>query len=147
MAKFMLVSENEALTAATVKTMLQYVAPSGTQARVRAWHISLDGVTAANVPGDIELLIQTTAGTATSLTMVDWQGQGLTARGSAQRTFTAEPTASSVLWALQLTPNGGAYGEWPGDEGPTLAASSRVGLRANFANNVNATVWMLIEEL
>lgn len=147
MAKFSCVSENEALTASTVKTCVQYVAGSATIARVRAWGISLDGVTAANVPGDIELLRQTTAGTASALTPVDWDDRARTAEGTAQKTFTVEPTAGAILHPVQLTPNGGVFEVWYGDDGPQVPASGRIGIRANFANNVNASVWMLVEEL
>lgn len=147
MGKFMCQSSNEALTAATVKTCVQYVAPSTGEVRIRAWGISLDGVTAANVPGDVDLLRQTTAGTASALTPVDWENGARTAGGTAQKTFTVEPTAGNVLHPAQVTPNGGLYECWYGDDGPKVPASGRIGIRANFANNVNASVWMLVEEL
>ena len=147
MGKFMCQSSNEALTAATVKTCVQYVAPSTGEVRIRAWGFSLDGVTAANVPGDVELLRQTTAGTASALTPVDWEHGARTALGTAQKTFTVEPTAGNVLHPGQVTPNGGLYECWYGDEGPKVPASGRIGIRGTFANNVNATVWMLVEEL
>lgn len=146
MAKFVAQSEGEALTASTTKTCVQYVAPSTTTARVRAWGISFDGVTAANVPGSIELLRQTTAGTASALTLVDWGPNALTAQGSAQKTFTVEPTAGNILHSLKLTPNGGTYETYYGDDGPEVPTSGRIGVRANFASNVNCTVWMLVEE-
>lgn len=147
MGKFMCQSENEAMSAATVKTGVQYVAPSSGPVRVRAWGVSLDGVTAANVPGDVELLRQTTAGTASALTPADWEEGARTALGTAQKSFTVEPTAGNVLHPVQLTPNGGVYECWYGDDGPKIPASGRVGIRGNFANVVNASFWMLVEEL
>lgn len=147
MGKFMCQSENEAMVGAAVKTGVQFVAAASGPVRIRAWGISLDGVTAANVPGDVELLRQTTAGTASALTPVDWEDGARTALGTAQKTFTVEPTAGAILHPLQLTPNGGLYEAWYGDDGPTVPASGRVGIRGTFANNVNATFWMLVEEL
>lgn len=146
MGLYVVHSRNEALGAATVETLLQIVAGATKRIKVVAWGISFDGVTASNVPGDIELLRQTTAGTASAFTPVKWDEAEPAAIATAQNQFTVEPTAGDLLHPIQLTPNGGLFEVDYGDAGPMVAASGRVGIRANFANVVNVSAWLRFQE-
>lgn len=146
MGLYVVHSRNEALAAATVETLLQVVAGATKRVQVRAWGISFDGVTAANVPGDIELLRQTTAGTASAFTPVKWDEAEPAAIATAQNLFTVEPTAGDMLHPIQLTPNGGLFEVDYGDDGPWVAASGRIGIRANFAAIVNVSAWLRFKE-
>lgn len=146
MGLYVVHSRNEALAAATVETLLQVVAGASKRVQVRAWGISFDGVTASNVPGDIELLRQTTAGTASAFTPAKWDEAEPASIATAQNLFTVEPTAGDMLHPIQLTPNGGLFEVDYGDDGPWVAASGRVGIRANFAAIVNVTAWLRFKE-
>jgi len=151
MGLYVVHSRNENLGAATVETLLQVVAPSTSRLRVVAWGISLGGVTAAEVPGDIELLRQTTAGTAAAFTPILLDPADPASSSTAQNTFTAEPTAGDILHPIQLTPNGGLFEcEYAPDRRPIVAASGRVGIRANFAaaqtSGGGASAWLIFEE-
>src|SRR5687768_7050449 len=109
MGFYVVSAQNETLGAATVETLLQVVAPAATKLRVVAWGISLAGVTASEVPGDVELLRQTTAGTASAYTPKKLDESDPACAATAQVTFTAEPTAGDILHPIQLTPNGGLF--------------------------------------
>lgn len=146
MGLYVVHSRNEALAAATAETLLQVVAAATKRVQVRAWGISFDGVTASNVPGDIELLRQTSAGTASAFTVVKFDEAEPAALASAQNQFTVEPSAGDILHPVQLTPNGGVFEVDYGDDGPWVAASGRIGIRANFANIVNVSAWLKFKE-
>lgn len=149
MGLYVVHARNETLAAATVETLLQVVAPATKRLRVVAWGISLAGVTASEVPGDIELLRQTTAGTASAFTPVKLDEADPAAIATAQVTFTAEPTAGDILHPIQLTPNGGTWEvSYAPDERPVVAASGRIGIRANFAavQTNGGTAWLKFEE-
>lgn len=143
MGLYVVYAQNEALAAAA-ETMIQIVAPSTHRLEIVRWSVALDGVTASNVPGDVELLRQTTAGTASAFTPKKLDEADPAPQATAQTIFTAEPTAGDILDVWHLTPNGGAL-EVVYDEGyrPIVAASGRIGLRATFANAVNvmAKIW------
>jgi hypothetical protein len=135
-----------ALVAATAKTVLQIATPATLRARVRGVQISLDGVTAANVPGLVELIRQTTAGTMSALTPAPVDSSAPASLVTASHTATAEPTAGTVLWAKRLTPNGGLL-ELPIFDVDQIVVpiSGFLGLRCTFAQvvNVNASVTFL----
>lgn len=138
---------DEALAAATAETLLQVAAPATRKLQVRAWGISCDGVTASAVPGNVELLRQTTAGTGAAFTPLEWdEGDTPSLASAAAGTFSAEPTAGDIIHPIQLTPNGGLFECDYGDEGPWVAASGRIGIRATFAAIVNVTAWLRYKE-
>lgn len=138
--------DDRALAAATVQTLVQFVAPATARLRVVEVSISFDGVTATAVPVDVDLLRQTTAGTASAGTVVKWDEADPAPSPTSQVAFTVEPTAGDVLSSWDVTPYGGLlvvqYAE--GRE-PVVAASGRIGLRANAAAIVNATGYMVVE--
>jgi hypothetical protein len=136
-----------ALAAATAKTVLQIAAPATIRGRVRELQISLDGVTAANPPGLVELLTQSTAGTMTAVTPAPHDPAAPASLVTAAKNATAEPTAGTVIKAWRLTPVGGVLVLPFGfeEERPVLAASGRIGVRCTFSAivNVNASLTFL----
>lgn len=138
---------DEALAAATAETLLQVAAPASRKIQVVAWGVSFDGVTASAVPGNVELLRQTTAGTGAAFTPLEWdEGDTASLCTAAAGGFSAEPTAGDILHPIQLTPNGGLYEVDYGDQGPWVAASGRIGIRATLAAIVNVTAWLRYRE-
>lgn len=147
MGLYSVVSKDVALTAATTKTLLQVVAGSTKRLKLVEFGVSFDGVTASAVPVDVDLLRQTSAGTASAATVVKLDEAEPAAIFTAQATVTAEPTAGDVLASWQVTPNGGVlvvqYAE--GRE-PVVAASGRLAIRALAAAGVNVSVYAIVAE-
>jgi hypothetical protein len=130
-----------ALAAATVKTCLQIATPATVRAKIRGFSISFDGVTAANVPGLVEILRQTTAGTMTALTPAPVDSSAPASLATASHTATAEPTAGTVIWRRRITPNGGLFEMyWPDDKDQLVVPiSGFLGIRCTFAQVVNVS--------
>jgi len=130
------------LVAATAKTVMQLTAPATTRARIRELQICFDGVTASNPPGLVEILTQTTAGTATVATPAPADPAAPASLITASRNATVEPTAGTVLQSWRISPNGGVllipFPTW--EEQLVLAASGRIGVRCTFAQAVNVNV-------
>jgi hypothetical protein len=114
------------LVASATRTLLQVIAPSNHRVLVHRLEISFNGVTAADPPALLELLIQTTAGTMSALTPVpDDATYDETIQSTAQHTATSEPTASTIKWAgYSHTQNGLIIpGPW------VIPGGTRLGLR------------------
>lgn len=149
MAIFSVVSKDQALAAAASETLWQLLAPSDAEARLIEFGVSFDGVTASNAPVDVDLLRQSTAGTSSAATEIEWRTSGLAARVVATTIFTAEPTAADILASWQLTPNGGLLVvQYPLGREPVISASERLAVRATTASGVtpNATAYAVWEE-
>jgi hypothetical protein len=95
------------LTAATAKTLIQLVTGSTRRAEVTGFTLGFSSVTASDAPVLCELLLQTTAGTASAATPQPDDQADPAAIVTAQNTVTAEPTASTILRRFLLTPVGG----------------------------------------
>lgn len=136
----------QSLAAATAETLLQLVTGSTRRAKIVGFTLSFSSVTATDVPVLVEFLLQTTAGTASAATPQPDDQADPAAIATAQATFTAEPTASTVLRAFTLTPVGGHITcdlEAMAKEIKMLV-STRVGLRVTAPqaqSNVHAEVW------
>lgn len=135
-----------ALAAATAKTVIQIVTPATLRCVIRELLISLDGTTAANAPGLVELLTQTTAGTMSALTPNPQDIAAPASLVTAQHTATVEPTAGTVIRSFRLTPYGGALPlRFDGVEGIKLPISTRIGIRCTFGAIVNVNASLTFE--
>lgn len=137
-----------ALAAATAKTVLQIATPATARALIEDVQFSLDGVTASAVPGLVELLRQTTAGTMSALTPQPVDSAAPASLATASSNATIEPTAGVVLRRWRITPNGGLF-ELPTPWGVSqlrVPVSGFLGLRATFAAavNINASIQYLV---
>lgn len=150
MGLYSAVVENQAIASSTAETILQLVGPSTSRLRIVEFGISFDGTTAANAPVDVQLLRQTTAGTASTTAQVPVKMDPADPAPAAtfNYTYTAEPTAGDVLGSWQLTPNGGLFVmQYPLGREPVMAASGRVGLKVTpGAFTLNATAYLVFEE-
>lgn len=135
------------LTGTTVQTLVQVTSPSGGYCSVVGWGISFEGVTAANEPVLVDLLRQTTAGTAAAFTPLPLNLNGRAAASTAQNTFTVEPTASSILHPEYVDPEGGFSVLYEERLRPVFNNGAAIGLRALANDTVNATAWLQFEEL
>lgn len=122
-------SVDQTTAAATAKTFLQLVTGATRKAWVKEIGISFKSVTATDVPGLVQLVRQSTAGTASALTPTpDVEGHPV-AITTAQEIFTVEPTSGVVIKEWELTPIGGLFVyQLPLGDEIEMAVSSKLGL-------------------
>lgn len=136
------------ITASTAKTLVQVVPGTNTPVRVIEVGVSFTSTTSTDVPVQIDMLRQSTAGTSSALTLVaDQESNSKTAVATALQTFTAEPTAGNVLRSWQVTPIGGLFViQFPLGREPD-ALTNRIGLKVTpGAQAQTATAYITFEE-
>ncbi|WP_336214406.1 hypothetical protein [Nonomuraea sp. LPB2021202275-12-8] len=135
-----------ALAAGVGKTLLQVAIPSTFGLELKKIRIGCNGVSAAAVPGVIELITATAAGaSSTSASVQQLYGRTIPHGLTAQHTLTGEPTGIVSVDPWPLTPNGGlVLYDWPLGDSPDFAPSSVLGIRATFPAVVSlmATLWV-----
>lgn len=139
----------EAVATAATETLVQIVTGSTRAVRVKEWGVSFDGTSASATPILVDLLRQTTAGTSSSLTIVQSDPTAPAPISTALQDFSAEPTAGDVLWSEYITPAGGFDRvQLPLGEEIVVDVSSRIGLRVVVpsGSNCNATAYIKFEE-
>jgi hypothetical protein len=150
MPTYVLIAQAEAISASTTETLLQLVTPATRRAKIKEWGVSFNGVAATAEPVRVDLLRQTTAGTASAHTPIKTDPAETASLCSAQRTFTAEPTAGDVLWTELYSPAGGFdRPQLPLGEEFIMGVSERVGLRVVVpagVTGVSATAYIRYEE-
>ena len=106
-----------AVSTTSTKTQVQILAPANQRVIIEYLAVHFQGVVTTDAPIQCELLIQTTAGTASALTINKHNpADDETLQTSAQETFTAEPTASTIKRRWFVHPQSSrvfiAQGEW-----------------------------------
>jgi len=141
------VVEDITLVAATVETLIQLVAAANHAFRVTEFSVGFDGTNNTHEPVEVELLRQTDAGTASSLTLVKADDSiADTLDTTAQKTFTVEPTPGDILGSWRVHPQTTLIIQ-AHDLAPIIVgAADRIALRATAANAVNCDVMMAFEE-
>lgn len=139
-----------ALSAATAKTILNWISGSNALSRVVELSVSFDGTSATAEPVTVELCssTQATAGTSTSHTIAQSGGPTRTAQGTAQRNYTAEPTVLTVLKRWLVRPDGGILlVQFPlGREPEQITTADGLCLRCTAPATVNVQGYMEVEE-
>lgn len=120
-----------AVTAAATLTFCQFLAATNQKFKVERIRVSGKSVTAADLPVMFQVLRQTTAGTASAGTMrkvntLDTE----TLQTTALQTFTVEPTASDVLYAALVPPQGSYDFVFPPMRELIVPGAVRLGVRA-----------------
>ena len=123
-----------ALTAATVRTVLQFVAPANHRVRLRKWRVSFDGTTTTAEPVVCRLLRQTTAGTMSAQTLTKSDNSlPETIQSSAQHSATAEPTAGDLLDTVEVHPQSLYEGNFPLGFGEVMiGGGGRIGIECKI---------------
>ncbi len=134
-----------ALAAATVKTVVQVLAPANQRLRIKGWGVYFDGVASSGEPVQVELLRQTSAGTMTSLTPTRRTGTE-TIQSTALHTATVEPTAGDILDIAEVHPQTAYEVMYPYGEQPECAGGTRVGIRCTAPAIVNVRAKVIFEE-
>lgn len=146
-----------ALTAATLKTVIQVATPSTTDIRVVGWGVSFDGVSGTATPVIAHLIDCDNACTGgTSLTPVSWGNPGSAASlcvgGTALTMYNAgaevSPTTAVRMLDAQLVHPQAGYGVYFPEVRvqPRVAASRFLRIRCNAPANVNVIPWVLWAE-
>jgi hypothetical protein len=139
----------EALAAATAETVLQLRGSTVTKARIVAWSVSFDGISATEAPVVVRLIRQTTDGTGSAATEEPLDPDSPTANCTAFHSFSAEPTAGTSVETYEIHPQGGLLiREYPPGREVILdnAATSRIAIECTAPAAVNAVAWMHWEE-
>ena len=140
---FTIDTQSVALVASTAKTIGQYVAATNVRDKISRLDITVDGVTAADPQITVDILVQTTAGTMTSLTPQKARSSDSeTLQITAQKNASAEPTPSTILFTYFCHP---MYGMPPIIFDPPLeiVGGTRIGVRAT-PGTLTATTHMAV---
>lgn len=133
-----------ALVGGTAKSVLAVIAPAQFGVDLKAIKVAFDGVTSSAVPALIELVLFTTDGTGTGVTVDQIYGRAITAGFTAKKNYSVEPTTATALDEYLLTPDGGTLFErFPLGESPDSPVSQLIAIRINApaAVNARATMW------
>lgn len=138
------------LTAATARTILNWISASNAVSRIVELSVSFDGTSGTAEPVTVELCssTQATAGTSTSHTILQSGGPTRTVQGTAARAYTAEPTVLTVLKRWLVRADGGLLVlQFPlGREPEQITTADGLCLRCTAPANVNVQGYMEVEE-
>lgn len=101
-----------ALVAATAKTVLTAIAPTGHGQAMTEFHSSCDGVTSSAVPIYVEIVSSTQVGAGTTTAATPLQVRGRVTAGqvlTAGSNYSAEPTTLSSLFSMLVPAFNGVY--------------------------------------
>lgn len=116
-------------TGGSAKTLLQLVAPANQRVKVKRVVFTFGGVDSTQPPIEVNLLVQTTAGTMSALTPTkEPPDADETIQTTAQHTATAEPTAGTVRRTRLVSPVA-AYEFFFGEKGLPVLGGTRLGFR------------------
>lgn len=140
-------SADQSLTGGAAKTLIQLVSPSSRFLWIREAAVGFKSITATDVAVLVQLVRQSTAGTASALTPSrDIESQPV-ALASAQEIFTVEPTSGVVVKEWLITPIGGQLiYQLPLEEYVEMAVSSRLGLICNAPQAQSARGYIKFNE-
>lgn len=128
-----------ALAASTDQTLLQIASPSDLRGRLLGFSVSFDGVDPSELPILVTLVRQTSAGTGDPITPAPIDVDAPAAQFTAEKAHTSEPSTSVILGSWFVTPVGGlVMMTYALDEAPIIDVSSRLALKAEPGNTVNA---------
>ena len=118
------------VSVSTTKTLLQLLAGTNRELKLCEVGISFKGTNNLGEPILVQLIRQTTAGTATARTLAKSDESDSNAiDASGQTIFTAEPTAGDVLRPFEVHPQTGLCYLVPDPPKLTVKGGNRVGLR------------------
>lgn len=139
-------TEGEVATGTSKKTLLQLVPASNSVIALKGFSVSFNGTTVTNEPVNVDIYVQTDAGTSSAATVQEEAGfSGLTFLTAGRKTVTAEPTGTTILRSYFVHPQTGLEVRFsPEDE--ILMHTNRLALVVTAPNSVNAVAHMIFEE-
>lgn len=135
-----------ALAAATLKTVVQILAPANHRVKIKGWAVFFDGVSTTAAPVECRLVRQTSAGTMSSLTPVKTKPAAESLQVTAQHTATVEPSSSDVVDVIECHPQSGFEIQYaPGDE-VVIGGGERIAIDCTAPAIVNVRAKIRFEE-
>lgn len=128
-------------TGTSLKTLLQLVAATNHALAVEGLSADFKGTSNTDAPILIEMQRQSTAGTASSLTVLkDPDDTDETLQITAQENFTVEPTVTAVIGRYYAHPQQGRDVPIPLLKPIKVGGGDRLGVAVNAGTSVNAVV-------
>lgn len=144
---------NGVTTGTALKTIAQVAAASTDRLEIIEWSLSFNGVSASAVPVLVQLNRQTTAGTGGVANTPALQDLGDSASASTcltgplAATWTAEPTAGTVIYDDTYTPVGlGPAWQYPLGRGIVIPTSGRIAIVVTAAAAINCAGHIVFNE-
>jgi hypothetical protein len=138
----------EIATGVTKITLLQVLAPTNQRLLAKEISISFDGTLNTNAPIIVEVLRQSTAGTAGTVhTLVKLNSAAETIQTTALRNISGtQPTDTAEVMGENVHPQGGFTWQSRFGDDIEIAGGTRLGIAVTAAVSVNAKVRMVVEE-
>lgn len=147
MAAVNFVAVENRTTAANPETLIQIITPTNQRVLIHAIWVGVQGATAAAAAWEFDILTQTSAGTSgAAVTFIKSYPQAAEAiQTTANKNFTAEPTAGSVMHAFSCHQQSPFL--WTPPRGPIIIpGNTRVGLRFNSSTSSAIKYVIYLEE-
>lgn len=131
----------------SLKTVVSITNQANVRLAVRGFGIAFDGVTSTGGGAEVLLVIHSSSGTATAMTLTkDLRGTTEAIGSSGNFNFSAEPSVSAVLRSYQVNPQTGYERAFANDEEIVLAGGERFGLQVRASAAVNCHAFIDAEE-
>lgn len=139
---------NVALSAATAKTVIQLNAPANQRIKVLRVGVFFDGASTTAVPGDVQLVRKTTAGTGTALTLAkQTSADSETIQTGATENHTVEGTnTTDIIDQWKVHPQQGLDLTYAFGQEKMIVGGGRLALVCNFPAAVNVRAKIDFEE-
>lgn len=125
-----------ALSAATVKTVLEITAPSTKPIAISEWWVEFDGVTGSNAAVVVSVRRKTATITGTSLTPRS-KRHDADVLSTAKHTATVEGTDGDILYTHEIHPQGGKHVLFPLGDEITVPKSGIIAITCTAPDAVN----------
>lgn len=150
MALYVVTVDAIALAAATAKTIFEIGTPSTDRAKIKEWWVDFDGVSAAAIPGKVEVQRASAAvTTATTLAGDKYDAADGAATAVTKHTTTTEGAGTLTAgsgWLKRIHPQTGFHYQAPLGEELIIPVSAFFRIRCTFAAIVNVTFGFVWEE-
>lgn len=144
---FSLVPGQVTLVAATARTVVQIIAPTNQRVLLKQLEIYGNSTSGSATPVYGRLLVQTSAGTMSSLTPSKHNAaDDETIQSTASHTATVEPSASTVKRTFFFHPQAGLIMPFPPGQEIPIIGGTRLGLELTSVEGATVTPTILCEE-
>ncbi len=138
---------SQAMVAATVQTLIQLLAVANHRVALLGYGIGGEGTSNTEVPGVIDILRQSTAGTASALTLVKLQETiSETLLTTGQEDVTVEPTPGDILRTHTVHPQAALDIRDAFSREIIMGGAGRLAMRAEYTQAQTVDAYMDFEE-
>jgi len=135
------------LAGTTEQTLIQLLAPTNQRVKLTELSVSFKGTSNTDAPVQVRLMVQTSAGTASSGTpaLID-ADMAETIQTASRITFTVEPSYSTVIGTWQVHPQTGLILPMSTIKPPVIKGGTRMALVALAPTTVTCSAYLECEE-